>query len=183
MPNFGMPYFLEDKTGKLTGSEFDDMHDRMHFVYRCTARDSTRTAYMIYNTTRGTEASFTKPIAALDFGPGNSLGSICFDPQVNIPMKKYLTKTSTLGSSKDRKFVASDGQEYRWRWRYKEDQEWTCTNGRDYLIAYYNLKPAGEPEYENSAGCMLTVEEPYGNLAGDMLASLMIMRHIAAYNI
>ncbi|KAF8224609.1 hypothetical protein L208DRAFT_475661 [Tricholoma matsutake] len=181
MTNYGMAFFLEDKTGELTGSEFVDLNDRMHLTYRCTARNSTHIAYMIYDATTSSGAS--RPLVALDFGPNNQLGTISFGPDSSMEMKKYLTKLSPFGSSKVRKFLASDGQEYRWSWRIKDHQEWTCTNNRGYLIAYYSLKTPGEPEYVNSSGCMLTVEQQYAPLVPEMLASVMIMRNIAAYNL
>ncbi|KAF8069863.1 hypothetical protein FPV67DRAFT_988395 [Lyophyllum atratum] len=181
MTNYGMAYFLEDKSGKLTGSDFIDLHERMRLSYRCTARDSTQTAYMIYDTT--TAYGGVRPLLALSFGPNNALGTINFTPESSMPMKKYLTKVSPLGSTKSRKFSGSDKQEYRWDWRVKDDQEWTCINARGYLVAYYNLKTPGEPEYSGSSGCMLTVEQPYALLVPEMLASLMIMRHIAEYNL
>lgn len=62
------------------------------------------------------------------------------------------------------------------------------------------LKVPGEPEYPHSSGCVLTVEEAYPHLAAgmsifqlygvtmltgttEMLASLIIMRHIVAHNL
>lgn len=181
MTNYGMAYFLEDKTGNLYGSEFIDLHDRMRLSYRCTARNEIQTAYMICDTT--TVYGGLRPLLALSFGPNNALGTINFTPESSMPMKKYLTKVSSLGSTKSRKFCGTDGQEYRWDWRVKDDQEWTCTNARGYLVAYYNLKTPGEPDYPSSSGCMLTVEQPYAQLVPEMLASLMIMRHIAHYNL
>ncbi|KAF9456047.1 hypothetical protein BDZ94DRAFT_1178601 [Collybia nuda] len=181
MTNYPMSYFLEDKSGSLSGSEFVDLNDRMRLSYRCTAREETHTAYMIYNTTNGYGAS--RPLLALEFGPHNKLGTITFGVDSSMDMRKYLSKISSLRSSKSRKFIASDNQEYRWGWRVKDDQEWTCTNSHGCLIAYYNLKTPGEPEYVDSSGCMLTVEQQYGHLAPEMLASLMIMRHISAYDL
>ncbi|KAG7440820.1 uncharacterized protein BT62DRAFT_923696 [Guyanagaster necrorhizus] len=180
MTKYGIPIFLEDKSGKLTGSEFIDIHDRMRFSYRCTARDGTHTAYMIFNLTAAAVMYHPRAIAALDFGPGNSLGTISWGG-VTIPMKKYLVRVSNRGRA--RKFVASDSQEYIWSWRTKDNQEWTCTNVNGYLVAYYSLKVPGEPPYEGSSGCSLTVDEAYGHLAAECLASLMIMRHIAEYNL
>lgn len=92
MTTYGMPYFLSDKTGLLTGSEFTDVNDRMRLVYRCTANDSTRKAYIIYDSTV-TEV----PSIALDFGPDDSLGTISFQSDRSLPMKKYLSKVSMLG--------------------------------------------------------------------------------------
>ncbi|KAK0244098.1 hypothetical protein EDD85DRAFT_759232 [Armillaria nabsnona] len=178
---YGIPIFLEDKSGKLSGSEFIDIHERMRFSYRCTARDATHTAYMIFN------AYHRAAVVALDFGPGNSLGTISWGG-VTIPMNKYLVRVSNRGDTdrhvgRVRKFVGSDSQEYFWSWRTQDNQEWTCTNTKGYLVAYYSLKVPGEPPYEGSSGCSLTVDEAYGHLAAECLASLMIMRHIAEFNL
>ncbi|THV04389.1 hypothetical protein K435DRAFT_826860 [Dendrothele bispora CBS 962.96] len=182
MATYGLPYFLEDKTGKLTGSDFTDIHDRLRLTYRRTTDLSApHTAYMIYNTSpNSTPGSYSSALIALAFGPNNDLGTVSFSSKVSIPMKKYLMKVSSVG--RIRKFVASDGQEYFWSWRSQSNQEWTCTNVKGYLIAYYSLKTPGEPQYESS-GCSLTVEEAFGHLAPEMLASLMIMRHIHEHNL
>ncbi|KAG6826056.1 hypothetical protein H0H92_001281, partial [Tricholoma furcatifolium] len=175
MTDYGMAYFLEDKTGRLSGSEFVDLNDRVTFTYQCTARDSNQSSYMIYDN----EGS--QPLLGLRFGPNNALGTIHNAPGSSMQMSEYLKKVTVFG--RYRKFIASDGQEYRWNWRAKDDQEWTCTDARGELIAYYHLKTPGEPEYRNSSGCMLTVEQAYRHLIPEMLASLMIMRHIAEYGL
>jgi hypothetical protein len=93
---YGMPYLLEDKTGKLTGSDFVDMNDRLRLRLRCTAQASTHTAYMIYNATHGNDP--TTPLVALAFGPHNSLGTITIRSGAPIPMDQYLAKLSRLAS-------------------------------------------------------------------------------------
>ncbi|KAF9241855.1 hypothetical protein BU15DRAFT_44492 [Melanogaster broomeanus] len=178
---FGMPYLLEDKTGLLTGSDFVDINDRLRLRLRCTAEAPTHTAYMIYNMTHANDAC--NPLIALAFGADNSLGTITIGSGVSTAMKQYLVKVSALGSSKTRKFLGSDGQEYRWSWRSTKGHEWTCTNQSQYLVAYYSLKLASEPDYLGSSGCMLTVDEAYPHLVAEMLASLTIMRHIAAHDL
>lgn len=40
-----------------------------------------------------------------------------------------------------------------------------CTNRSQYLVAFYSLKVAGEPDYLGSSGCMLTIDEAYPRLA------------------
>jgi hypothetical protein len=99
MTNYGMPFFLEDKTGKLTGSEFVDINDRLKLTVRCTAHDAMHTAYMIYD--RSNVSSFAngypKPLVALDFGPNNSLGTVSFGVGGVVPMKEYLSKVSSVG--------------------------------------------------------------------------------------
>ncbi|KIJ18552.1 hypothetical protein PAXINDRAFT_128751 [Paxillus involutus ATCC 200175] len=179
--NYGMPFFLEDKTGRLTGSDFVDINDRLRLRLRCTAQEPTHTAYMVHDVTHGNNAS--NPLIALAYGPDNSLGTITIGPGGPKAMKQYLVKLTPLGSSKTRKFLGSDGQEYRWSWRSTKGHEWTCTNQSQYLVAFYSLKVAGEPDYLGSSGCMLTIDEAYPHLAAEMLASLSIMRHIAAHNL
>ncbi|KAL0570515.1 hypothetical protein V5O48_011439 [Marasmius crinis-equi] len=122
MTRYGMPYFLEDKTGRLSGTEFVDIHDRLHFVYRCTARATSHATYMIFNA-----SSSSDPLMALNFGPKNALGTVSFSSHACHPMSKYLTKVSTA-SGRAWKFVASDGQEYLWRWRSQANQEWTVSH-------------------------------------------------------
>lgn len=94
---YGMPYLLEDKTGKLTGSDFVDMNDRLRLSLRRTAQAPTHTAYMIHNATYGQDS--LNPLIALSFGPDNSLGTITIRSGASIPMDQYLTKVSTLGRS------------------------------------------------------------------------------------
>ncbi|KAF5365875.1 hypothetical protein D9757_011048 [Collybiopsis confluens] len=202
MTTYGMPYFLEDKTGKLTGSEFADIHDRLTLTYRrSTEQNSSHTAYMIYNTSIHIQnPRYTTPLIALDFGQGHALGMISFSSTVCIPMKKYLVKVSGHKQSalshplylptalinyvcRRYRFTASDSQEYIWSGRSQANQEWTCTNSSGYLVAYYSLKIPGEPHYEESSGCSLTIEESSGQLAPEFLASLMILRHISEYNL
>jgi hypothetical protein len=95
MTDYGMAYFLEDRTGLITGSEFVDLNDRMRLTYRCTARDDNHTAYMIYDATTLSGAS--RPLLALDFGPGGQLGTISFGPNSSMEMKQYLTRLSPMG--------------------------------------------------------------------------------------
>ncbi|KAH7888917.1 hypothetical protein F5I97DRAFT_766172 [Phlebopus sp. FC_14] len=178
---YGMPFLLEDKTGRLTGTDFVDINDRLHLRLRCTAQASTHTAYMILKVTHGSASS--NPLVALTFGADNSLGTITFASGVSMSMKQYLTKVSSFGSTRTRKFIGSDGQEYRWSWRSTKDDEWTCTNANQYLVASYSLKVSGEPDYCGSSGCMFTIDEAYPHLAAEMLASLTIMRHIVAHNL
>ncbi|KAI0644701.1 hypothetical protein C8Q79DRAFT_1001959 [Trametes meyenii] len=181
MTTFGLPYFLEDTTGRITGSEFVDLHNRMHLSIKQTLRDAQHTAYVIYDHSRSSGASrgLFLPLATLDFGVHNTLGTIKVGDGEHIQMSQYLAKS---GSSRSRKFRASDGQDYRWT--LQADGDWQCTNARSgYHIATYSMKPAGEPQYSGSSGCMLTVEEAYPHLVGELLASLTIMRHIEQHNL
>ncbi|KAF4601541.1 hypothetical protein EYR38_006195 [Pleurotus pulmonarius] len=161
MVSYGLSYFLEDMTGKLTGSEFVDIYGRMRLTFRRTTFDTTRAAYMIFNTTSSPSYSSphatTKPLAALDFGPNNTLGTINFPPNVCIPMQKYLTKTSS-GSPME------------------------------------NLNTLGPPAVRLQSKKLILISLPVTfylvlgrppllNPAVEFLASLLIMRHIAAHNL
>lgn len=172
-----MPYLLEDKTGNLTGSHFVDINDRLRLMLRCTTRGSTHATYIICNTTAGTE-----PVVTLNFGSNNSLGTIAFGSGPQVPMSSFL-ESSPNGSAKSRTFTGSDGNQYRWSWRTTQSEEWTCTNASNHQVASYSLKVPGEPEYDHSSGCVLTIEEAYPHLAAEMLASLTIMRHIVAHDL
>ncbi|KAF9021707.1 hypothetical protein BDZ89DRAFT_230872 [Hymenopellis radicata] len=168
MTVYTLPLFLEDKTGSITsGSEFVDIHDRLRLLYKRTS--NSRDLYMVYNLSSTSPSSpYNMALMALDFG----LHTITFDSGMRVlPMKKWCCK-----SSSGRKFTASDAQEYLWAWRVQEGQEWTCTNTNGYLVAYYSLKSPGEPNYEGSSGCTLTVDEAFSHLAPEYLASLMIVR-------
>ncbi|PPQ91834.1 hypothetical protein CVT25_000288 [Psilocybe cyanescens] len=192
---YGLPFFLEDKTGRLDGSEFVDLHDRTRLVYRRKSRDATRIVYGIFDITLGTYEAFHVPVVTLCFGADNSLGSVCYAPGVGViggtregeekwmQMAKYLSQVNIFAGSKLRRFFASDGNEYRWGYKLAEGNEWTCTNSSGTIVSHYNLKSPGEPPYYGSSGCMLTVEEDYGHLACEMLATVMIMRHIVAHDL
>ncbi|KAJ4468308.1 hypothetical protein J3R30DRAFT_3410387 [Lentinula aciculospora] len=188
MYNGPLPYIFEDRTGQLYASDFDDMYDRL--FYRVT-RDPQRPSMMVYD--MGRRASrhrdslpfSRRPIAILEFKPDQSLGSICYasNGNVAVPMNRYLRRTSMFGGSLSRKFMGSDGREYRWSHRSIQGQEWTCTTGTEnFVVAHFDLKPADVPAYDVS-GNTLTIFEQFIHLSVEMLASLTIMRHIAQHNL
>jgi hypothetical protein len=96
MTYYGQDYMLEDKTGQLTGSDFEDMHDRIRLSLKCTQRVQTHTVYMIYDRTRSSVFNYNSPLAVLDFGPNDSLGTVSFKTGVHVPMKQYLVKVSAF---------------------------------------------------------------------------------------
>ncbi|EAU90825.2 hypothetical protein CC1G_09302 [Coprinopsis cinerea okayama7 len=176
------PYFLEDRSGRLSGSEFNDIHERLKFSYRCSRRSSTLCQYTIFETTSPREDACTTPVSVLEYGPNNTLGLVYYGMKPQS-MARYLVKVDPEGSSRHRKFVAQDGRTYIWSYRTHEDHEWTCVDSSGSVVAFYHLKLAGEPSYPNSSGCMLTVEEAYGDYAYEFLTSCLIMRHIAEHNL
>ncbi|KAJ7277544.1 hypothetical protein C8J57DRAFT_1309566 [Mycena rebaudengoi] len=186
-----LPYILEDRTGAHTASDFDDIYDRVFFHVATVPQRSGSSAIMIYSMNRrasrhrDSQPFRSTPVAALEFLPDGSLGNISFmQPQgtLTLPMVRYLRKTSLFGRSLSRKFMCSDGREYKWSHRGAEGHEWTCTNADNYLVAHYDLKPADVRAYGVS-GNNLTVYEAFGPLTLELLASLTIMRHIQQYNL
>ncbi|KAF5358768.1 hypothetical protein D9758_008570 [Tetrapyrgos nigripes] len=88
-----------------------------------------------------------------------------------------------MTSSLFRKFIGSDGREYRWSHRTTPGQEWTLTTGTEnYLVAHFDLKPPDVRAYDVS-GNTLTVHEAFIHLSVEILATLTIMRHIAQHNL
>lgn len=146
---YGLPLFLEDQSGRLTGSEFVDLYNRKKLIYRCISRDSTRTTYGIFD-----NSVSRPPKITLEFGADNSLGTIRVGHSNAIAMETYLPRVTvfarccnlsmlylintcwSLTSSKSRHFIASDGQRYRWRHRYADDQEWA--------VSCFSFYPTGQ---------------------------------------
>lgn len=141
---YGLPLFLEDKTGRLTGSEFIDLYDRMKLMYRRLSRDPTCTDYGVFDITYGGYEAYDVPKITLKFGADNSLGTIKVGRNDPIAMETYLPRVTIFSkcnpfcrpfnkyiliviSSKSRHYIASDGQQYRWRHRYAIDQEWAVS--------------------------------------------------------
>ncbi|KAH8834363.1 hypothetical protein DL96DRAFT_1456838 [Flagelloscypha sp. PMI_526] len=178
----GMPFYLIDRTGSLTGSDYVDIYQRLTLTVRCTARDASHAAYMIYN-----DRTSSTPLAALDFGPKNALGTISFVPSnassnpIAMSMKTYLDRSGGFpGNNKSTaRFSGSDGQEYKWKQHVEEGQDWTCSNvntGR--YIASYGSDPSGQTSQQ-----LFTLEEDFVHLASEILASLLIVRHIEAHRL
>ena len=95
MTSFGLPYFLEDTTGKLTGSDFVDLHGRTHLSLKLTLRDAHHTAYTIYdlNARPGARTGLLVPLATLDFGSNNALGTVKVGSGEHVRMEQYLVKS------------------------------------------------------------------------------------------
>jgi len=88
---YGLPIFLEDKTGRLSGSDFVDLYDRMRLLYRRISRDSARTTYGIF-----TNSDYHTPVITLEFGADNSLGSVRVGRSNNMVMDNYLSRVTIL---------------------------------------------------------------------------------------
>ena len=105
MINRTLPYYLEDRTGQYTGSDFDEIYDRMFLrVARpppSQAAHYAETTVMVYNTgrrssnQRHSRPPQREPAAILEFGPNGALGTVSFPSTgVSMPMGQYLRKTS-----------------------------------------------------------------------------------------
>ncbi|KAF9442908.1 hypothetical protein P691DRAFT_738486 [Macrolepiota fuliginosa MF-IS2] len=185
-----LPYALEDRTGSNTHSDFDDMYDRMFFHI---ARRPGHAATYIYEMPirasrhRSSLPLNREPSAVLEFLPDESLGNVTFVgkgslPATTIPMSRYLRKTSLFGTSLARKFVGSDGREYKWSYQAVGDQQWSCTTNDNYFVAHYDLKPSDVRTYDVS-GNTLTIYEPFAHLALEIMVSFIIMRHLAEHHL
>ncbi|KAI0278540.1 hypothetical protein BGY98DRAFT_1089512 [Russula aff. rugulosa BPL654] len=171
-------YFFEDRTGVLTGSDFDEVYHRLFLRVSSTPQRTRNAGLMIYDmgqrsTSLGDRDGrhfYREPMIVLDFGPKGALGTVRF------------TKVSLFSGSLFRKFTASDGKEYKWGYHMVADHEWTCLDADNFLVAQYSLKPENRPAYGTS-GNVLTVYEPFAHLSIELLASLTIMRHIAQNNL
>jgi hypothetical protein len=97
MTYYGQDYMLEDKSGRLTGSDFEDVHDRVRLSLKCTQKAQTHAVYMIYDRSRSAVFNYNTPLAVLDFGPNDALGTVSFKPGDHMPMKQYLSKVSAFG--------------------------------------------------------------------------------------
>ncbi|KAI0352462.1 hypothetical protein OH77DRAFT_1428489 [Trametes cingulata] len=190
MINRSLPYFLEDRTGHYTGSDFDEIYDRLFLrVARPPPHQAAHfaeTTLMVYDTGRRSSSRRhsrpppREPSVILEFGQNGTLGTISFVGScVSMPMSQYLRKTSMFAGSLSRKFTGSNGEDYRWIYRGMQEHEWSCVDSRDYVVAHYTLKPPEKPAY-NTSGNMLTIYEPFTHLSVEILASLTIMRYLAA---
>ena len=94
---YGLPYFLEDKTGRLSGSEFADLHDRMKLVYRARERTSSHSSYEVYDITISSYDAFHAPVATLTFGANNALGTITYArDRTERQMESYLSQVNAI---------------------------------------------------------------------------------------
>ncbi len=106
MINKALPYYLEDRSGQYTGSDFDEIYDRLFLrVARPSSAQSAHfpaeSTLMVYNTGRRSSSQRhsrppqREPAVVLEFGPNGALGTVSFvQSGVSMPMGQYLRKTS-----------------------------------------------------------------------------------------
>ncbi|EIM85304.1 uncharacterized protein STEHIDRAFT_80666 [Stereum hirsutum FP-91666 SS1] len=182
-------YFFEDRTGAVEDSDFDEVYDRMFLRTSSKLHRTQGPSISVFETgrrstsSRHQERSPHEPSFIMEFGTNGALGTIWFmKERTSMPMYRYLRKISLFGGSRSRKFTASDGREYRWGYGMEADQEWTCVNVDDEVVAQYSLKHPNRPAYSTS-GNVFTVYEAFAHLSTEFLATLTIMRHIAKHNL
>jgi hypothetical protein len=159
MVKTGIPFMLEDKTGSLSNSNFVDLYGRMSLLLRCTSRDTDGASqYSIYNlnlmrhdmpvatleygaagalgdiTTIGPGGSpQTQPMAAFLVEVGGYATSLPSSYSLALNTCAHTARScfcEKSRSSRHRKFIASDGNEYSWIWRMNTDEglEWSVSN-------------------------------------------------------
>lgn len=98
MTVYGLPLFLEDKTGKLSGTDFTDIYDRPPFLRVTQVSQTDRFLRLIYElgTSRG---GYSEPAVTMEFGLDYSLGHIYFGRSSSraMPMDRYLKRVSSSG--------------------------------------------------------------------------------------
>ena len=116
MLNRSLPYFLEDRTGVFTASDFDDIYDRV-FLRVAPSSSHSPFALTIYNTGRRSSPTHShphspshhphhrhqtkEPALVLEFGPRGALGNVVFNTakHESAPMGQWLRKTSLFAGS------------------------------------------------------------------------------------
>ncbi|KAF9524621.1 hypothetical protein CPB83DRAFT_861007 [Crepidotus variabilis] len=174
-----LPYFLVDRTGSLRGTSFTDTERRMELFYypRHSKVPPEHQAYEV----AGTLYTDPLPNIMITFGPKGSLGNVIFRRKAEeggdrvVRMDDYLLEVEDNRGQRERKFTAADESVYHWTWKTDEN-EWTCKDLSGDTIADYCHEATGEAGSRN----MMTVTEDYFHIATELLAALMIMRHILA---
>jgi hypothetical protein len=106
-----MPYMFEDRTGRVSGSDYDDIYERMFLrvIPHPHSPGENDNVLAIYNMgRRSTRHGDTRhlerqPSVILEFAEGaaGGLGNVQFfcppAPSVTIPMNRYLRRTAFFG--------------------------------------------------------------------------------------
>jgi hypothetical protein len=94
---YGIPFHLEDSTGNIHDSNFTDLYERMSFTVRTTMRTEDRSAIMVYNASASSHAGrggLMVPIACLDFGANDALGTVKIGQGESVEMERFLSRLS-----------------------------------------------------------------------------------------
>ncbi|KAG8713108.1 hypothetical protein FRC08_013685 [Ceratobasidium sp. 394] len=182
-------FYLIDETGSLTTTQFRDVEDRLTVRLDCTMNRPERAVVML-TVSGGTESHLVSapgrpdfhgtisPDAVLDYGAkGIALGSVQFGRNCML-MDKYLRRSGS-SSSHCRKFIGSDGMEYKWQ-AGTDGHEWSLTNAAGYHVADYSRSDVLIPGRRTSC---LSICGTWIHLSVEIIASLTIMRHITHYRL
>ncbi|KLO18659.1 hypothetical protein SCHPADRAFT_924924 [Schizopora paradoxa] len=179
---YGIPFIFEDKKGRLHNTELRDVEDRLILRVSPAERRASDGSLTLkiheYGTASSPKAS-DGPSIVLEFGPGWQLGSIWFASRSSsMQMSQWLRLSSGSTKRAAASFTCSDSQVYTWihKPEHESEAEWACQCQTSSVAARYFLKPPSET-YGNS----FTVEEAFAPLIPELLASLIIMRHIQEY--
>ncbi|KAH7333574.1 hypothetical protein B0J17DRAFT_675898 [Rhizoctonia solani] len=181
-------FYLIDETGSLTNTQFRDVEDRLTVRLDCTMHRPERAVVML-TVSGGTQSHLVSapgrpdfhgtiaPDAVLDYGAkGIALGSIQYG-QNTMPMDKYLKRSSMTSGS--RKFIGSDGMEYKWQ-STGDGCDWSLTNAAGYHVADYTRSDVLIPGRRTSC---LNICGSWIHISVEIIASLTIMRHIAQHRL
>ncbi|GJE92833.1 hypothetical protein PsYK624_089910 [Phanerochaete sordida] len=181
----GLDLFFEDTTGDVALTDFIEYYNRAAFQVRLHERRAERVTYAVCDTMSAAgRVAFGPTLATLVFGAGNALGSVQFQGKPELAMEQFLAKGA---SSTTRRFVGSDGQAYTWTFvSGAESEEWACTANGVEVAAYDTENQATRnPQDANrrGSGKQLWINENFQQLAGELITSLIIMRHIRKYGL
>jgi len=179
---YGIPFIFEDKKGRVHNTELKDVEDRMILRVSSERRSSDGSITLKiheYGTASSPKTS-DGPSIVLEFGSGGQLGSVWFANQSSsMQMNQWLRSSSrSVTRRAAASFTCSDSQVYTWIHKPEQEPEaeWACQCQTSSVAARYFLKPPSET-YGNS----FTVEEAFAPLVPELLASLIIMRHVQEY--
>ncbi|KIO32935.1 hypothetical protein M407DRAFT_18096 [Tulasnella calospora MUT 4182] len=187
---FGLPFVFQDSTGSLTNTTLVDIYGRLTIrVDESLSRPGRSVTMIRVVDARDENNAPLVPNAVLDFDKtgSNGLGVVGFPPKQNMPMESYLKKMSgsNSGGLLCRRFLASDGQEYKWTLISGgpgSRVQWTCaTSQTNYLVASYEecdgAMTSGRAGAEDSR--LFTVVDTWVYLVVELLTSLTIARQIS----
>ena len=100
-----LPFYLEDRTGDLRTSDFDEAYDRLFLRVSRTSHDAdSEMTLLISDTGRRSSSRRSahtgartdrEPAVMLEFGTAGALGTVTFVRDgVSLPMGQYLRRTS-----------------------------------------------------------------------------------------
>lgn len=187
MTTMGIPYLLEDRTGDVLNTEFDELYDRMFFGVSSSpsssAPSTARTVKLFELGSRSAPSprgnfNFGRdPVIVLDFAP-NALGTVLFVRQgISMPMASWM---KTKGPA--RCFACSDGESYSWTHQANDEAEWAVSNCSFYEVVCTLLTICHSSVYhrERLHGCPVqfvhTRRTEVCELFGQHLHSVRVLR-------